>query len=80
MVLIYYLAGPSHSSRHHSNVTYTMESSLTCRTSGLLCEFKEPLINHKSFCTTLHLLLCLIPTLTEDTLRAGVSQPWMLSI
>lgn len=37
-VPIYYLTDPCHSSRHHSNVTYTMESSLTGRMSGSLCE------------------------------------------
>ena len=74
--LMYCLAGPCHFSRYHLNVTYTMETSLTGKMSGLLCEppgtpYLLWVILH---CP--HLLLCLNPILTGDTLRANMPRPW----
>lgn len=56
-----------------------MESFLTCRMSGPLYELSgNPCLPW----VILHypIYFCLIPTLTGDTLRAGVSQAWVFSI
>lgn len=57
-----------------------MESSLTGRMSGPLCELPGTpyLIWVILHCP--HLFLCLIPTTTGDILRARVLQPWVSSI
>lgn len=70
--LIYYLVGPYHSSRYHLNVTYTMESSLMGKTSGLLCELPGTPYLLWIILHCPHLFLCLIPTLTGDILRASM--------
>lgn len=53
--------------------------------SGPLCELPgTPYLPWVILCylspRPTNLFLCLIPTLTGDTLRAGVSQPWVFNI
>lgn len=64
-----------HSLRHRSNVIYTMEFTLTSRMSSSLYELAGTPYLPWVILHCPHLFLCLIPTSTGDTLRAGMSQP-----
>lgn len=63
--------------RHHSNVIYTMEFTLPSRMSSSLYELPGTPYLPWVILHCPHLFLCLIPTSTGDTLKTGMSQPWV---